>query len=375
MGCLLHTIISTLCPTGAKQYKIYLKEHSPIVAEQVCTRSAGAARTDAAPPKGSRDEVATGTSSVSTAEPVAGPSGVALHRARAPPMSAGPNPSPASATEAAPEVPCTSEVADLALNEDVLLLLGDAPEPEIDFGKPIHKDIASRWQEILIKGLPKEVMDKLLKEYLIPKNCEYLVSPILNPEAKVALSDFMIKRDAALSAKQKQIGIALAALSQAVEFVINKETSTQKILKPLGDACRILCDSHFCETKTRPGFVTAAINADLKDIITGSTRDKFLFGSNITEQLKSAKTIKESGSLLKQAKNEKSQKFNINNFTKRKNYNSNQYSSRLNWRTTPRRAPNKQEYRRPSTRRPATRGSFQQREKSERSPARRSRRH
>ncbi|XP_047984940.1 uncharacterized protein LOC125225330 [Leguminivora glycinivorella] len=280
------------------------------------------------------------------------------------------SPSPAPATAAAPEVPCAPEVADLALNEDVLLLLGDAPEPEVDFGKPVHKDIASRWQEILIKGLPKEVTENLLKEYLIPQNCDFLVPPILNPEAKVALSDFMVKRDAALSAKQKQIGIALAALSQVVELVINKETSTQKILKPLGDACRVLCDSHFCETKTRRGFVTAAINADVKDIITESPRDKFLFGSNITEQLKSAKCIKESGSVLKQSKNEKSQKFNVNNFIKRKNYNNTQYSSRLNWKTTPRRAPNRQEHRRPSTRRPATRASFQRREKSERSPSR-----
>lgn len=268
------------------------------------------------------------------------------------------------------DVPSKAEVDDVTLDEDVLLLLGDAPEPETEFGNAIHKDIASRWQEILSKGLPVDIKNKLLKEYLVPRNCDLLVSPVLNPEVKAGLPESTTKRDSSLAVKQTQLSVALSALAQTVELVVKKEHNTQKILKPLGDACRILCDSHFCETRTRRGFVIAAINADLKETIVQTKRDKYLFGNNIAEQLKSAKTIKQSGSILKQNKNEKSHIFNKNNFIKNKNAN-----NRLNLKATPRKPPNRSDYSRyRPTQRPATRASFQQRGKLEQSPARRSRR-
>jgi hypothetical protein len=70
------------------------------------------------------------------------------------------------------------------LDDEILSLLGDAPKSDQQFGPPIHKDIASRWQEILSKGLEKEMKEKLLKGYMIPKNCDLLFAPKLNPEAK-----------------------------------------------------------------------------------------------------------------------------------------------------------------------------------------------
>lgn len=61
----------------------------------------------------------------------------------------------------------------------------------------------------------------------------------------------------------------------------------QEILKPLSVACRILCDAHFCETKTSRKLVLATVNSN--------DRGKFLFGDNVTEKLKSAKSIQKSG--------------------------------------------------------------------------------
>lgn len=70
-----------------------------------------------------------------------------------------------------------------------------------------------------------------------------LAAPALNPEVKAALPESMVKRDATLLAKQKQLGIAIAALAQAAELVISKEANIAKVLKPISDACRLLCDS------------------------------------------------------------------------------------------------------------------------------------
>ncbi|XP_063622385.1 uncharacterized protein LOC134794504 [Cydia splendana] len=157
----------------------------------------------------------------------------------------------------------------------------------------------SRWQNILAKGLSKELKESLTKEYLIPNNCDLLMAPTLNPEVRVALPDPLVKRDTSLLYKQKQLGIALSALASVTEMVLANETSKQKLLKPLSDACRILCDSHFTETRTRRGFIISSINAKLKQTLIDSNRDKLLFGENVSEKLKAAKTIQQSGEALK----------------------------------------------------------------------------
>lgn len=186
------------------------------------------------------------------------------------------------------------------LDDKILQLLGDAPKTDIELVKPIHKEIAARWQNILCKGLQKDIQEKLLKEYAIPNNCDRLLAPIINAEIKAALPETLIKRDMGMSMKQKQIGIAIAALSQAMEAIINQQMSAETLLKPISDACRILCDTHFNNTKTRRGFVLSTINNNLKEAVTENERSKYLSGDDIAEKLKSAKSIQKSGEVLKQ---------------------------------------------------------------------------
>ncbi|XP_064076304.1 uncharacterized protein LOC135194629 [Vanessa tameamea] len=200
--------------------------------------------------------------------------------------------SPLPATPPAVMTPQRSADAE-ELDSDILELLGDALKPNTCFGKSMHKDVADRWQDILGKGLPKETKEKLLSEYMVPDNCKMLVAPILNPEAKAALTDATVKRDHALLDKQKQVGVALSALSQAIDEIIsiaNKEHKL-KILKPISDACRILCEVHNSDTKLRRNFVISAVNSSLKDTLMETGRDDYLFGTNLAERLKTAKTI------------------------------------------------------------------------------------
>lgn len=207
-------------------------------------------------------------------------------------------PSPPEVSQ--PGTSADGNTGEIILDDDILLLLGDAPKTETTLGPSIHKDVARRWQDILAKGLSKEVKENILKEYLIPSNCDLLLSPALNPEVKAALHDSLVKRDASLLYRQNQLGIALSALAAVTEMVISNETSKQKILKPLSDACRLLCDSHFSETNTRRKFVISSINLKLKQALIESNRDKsLLFGENISEKLKAAKTIQQSGDALK----------------------------------------------------------------------------
>ncbi|KOB70373.1 ORF1p [Operophtera brumata] len=145
---------------------------------------------------------------------------------------------------------------------------------------------------------------------MVPNNCDLLLAPTLNPEVKAALPDTLVKWDSSLVYKQKQLGIALSALATVTEMIIANETSKQKMLKPLSDACRILCDSHYVETRTRRGFVISSINTKLRDALIESSRDKLLFGDNVSEKLKAAKTIQLSGESLKNAQKPKFQRPN-----------------------------------------------------------------
>lgn len=192
----------------------------------------------------------------------------------------------------------------------------------------------------------------------IPENCDLLVAPLLNAEVKVALAENMVKRDTSLATKQKQLSIAIAALNKAIELIISKESHT-KIFKPISDACRLLCDSHFTNTRTRRGFVISSINPELKETLIDSKRNSLLFGEKISDKLRSAKTIKKSAADLRQTRNDRSHIFNKNNFI-RSNKNLN---NRFNWKTIPLKITPKTDLHRPAQKnqRPQTRISSQQR--------------
>ncbi|XP_028157575.1 uncharacterized protein LOC114350832 isoform X1 [Ostrinia furnacalis] len=209
-------------------------------------------------------------------------------------------PGPSSPKETQEVVPSESvSPTEAVLDDDILQLLGDAPKAEATLGPAIHKDVANRWQEILAKGLQKDVKDQIMQQYSVPNNCDLLVAPTLNPEVKAAIRDVMVKRDSALMYQQKQLAVAISALGTAVDSILSNETSKQKILKPISDACRILCDIHFHETKTRRHFVITSINTELKDSLVNTVRNDQLFGDNITEKIKTAKSIQKSGEALK----------------------------------------------------------------------------
>lgn len=237
-----------------------------------------------------------------------------------------PPPLPLTNVAACADAPVPSGDADL--DDEILKLLGDAPEPETIFGAAVHKDIAARWHNVLKIGLTKDCKESIFKEYLIPSNCELLVPPILNPEAKAALTDAFIKRDASMLSRQKHLSVAIAALTQTLDKMVSrKDSQTSDFLKPISDACRVLCDMHYYETETRKKFVISSTNSGLKDALSNSVTDKFLFGENMSEKLKTAKTVQRSGEELKSVLRHQNQK------------NSTYNKSRVNYKTLHQKRP------------------------------------
>lgn len=245
--------------------------------------------------------------------PVPGPSGT----------SSGPILAPELVTEKSQQ-PEDITLEECVLEDDILQILGDAPQAQSTLGKNTLKDIATRWQEILQNGLKKEIKDKLITDYLIPGNCSYLLAPLLNPEVKAAISELQSKRDQLMQQKQTQLGHALAALAKVTEMIIANETSKHKLLQPLSDACRLICDNHNAETKARRNIIMGSINVSLKEALADTTRDKLLFGEDVSEKLKTAKNVQKTGESLQKVNPKPPAKtnpvFNIKNFKARPNY-------------------------------------------------------
>ncbi|KAL4714957.1 hypothetical protein ACJJTC_003108 [Scirpophaga incertulas] len=179
--------------------------------------------------------------------------------------------------EILPEAPVEEPASDQGteLDPDILQLLGSDPTQEKSFGENLHKDLATRWKHILTNGLPKAEKVELLKQYLPAENCTYMKPPVLNPEIKSALSDINVKRDSYSEQKQYQMSSCLSAIG------------------------RILCDTHYRESLSRRFAIVNSISKHKREVIKNTKIDEHLFGSNLSEHLKSSKAISMSASELR----------------------------------------------------------------------------
>lgn len=186
------------------------------------------------------------------------------------------------------------------LDPNILELLGTDPTQDKCFGENLHKDLAIRWKHILINGLPKEDKVDLMKQYLPSENCSHMKAPKLNPEIKSALGDISSKKDTYSEQKQNQMASCIAALGKALNLALaNKDDISQDIIKILGDAARLLCDTHYRESLSRRFAIINSISKQKRDIIKNTKIDGYLFGSDLSEHLKSSKAISRSAAELK----------------------------------------------------------------------------
>ncbi|PZC84364.1 hypothetical protein B5X24_HaOG205559 [Helicoverpa armigera] len=187
------------------------------------------------------------------------------------------------------------------LDPDILQLIGEDPTNQKKYGDSLHKDIASRWTHILVNGLSKETQMELMKCYLPPENCPNMKAPKLNLEIKAALSDVNIKKDLYSQSKQNQLANSLAAIGRALNWALSSNnTVPQDIIKSLSDAGRLVCDSHYKESLSRRYAALSTLNRSIKDTVKNTNIDEHLFGSALSEHIKTSKAINKTGSEIKQ---------------------------------------------------------------------------
>lgn len=194
----------------------------------------------------------------------------------------------------AQEAPASAqEVPAQLLDPEILTALGDTTEESPRYGENIHENLPKLWLPILSKGLPTETKDKLMKEYIVPDNCRLLQAPRLNPEISAAISDLTRNRDRKIELVQQQLGIGLTAVNRALTVLLSGDSNNNRVsaIKSLSDACRILSELHFTETRARTKLITPCLDKAVLNVIQDDERDETLFGSKLSDRIKSSKAI------------------------------------------------------------------------------------
>nr|CAH7717095.1 unnamed protein product [Callosobruchus chinensis] len=156
--------------------------------------------------------------------------------------------------------------------------------------------------EIWLGWRKKEVVDF---EVSRPDNSRYFEAPKLNAIVRQAINDSVVKRDERLTYKQTQIGVALSAIGSVISELLEKQEAggdNKSIIERLSDAGRLLSDLHHSESTTRRDLASLNLNKEWRDTLSQSISDEWLFGEDLEERIKQAKTIQQSSDQLKSTK-------------------------------------------------------------------------
>ncbi|CAH1100603.1 unnamed protein product [Psylliodes chrysocephalus] len=93
-----------------------------------------------------------------------------------------------------------------SLSGEILEVLGPKQATVSDVSEDIHKDLVSRWEQIIKKGLNSDDREELLKKYPYPQNFVSLYSPKIIPEINAAIDATTKKRNENITIKPKNNG-------------------------------------------------------------------------------------------------------------------------------------------------------------------------
>lgn len=140
----------------------------------------------------------------------------------------------------------------------------------------------------------------MVNKYLAPENCKVINPPSVNPEVKVVMLESTLRRDSRLVLLQKQVGACMAAIGLTLTQLINEEKWDNKTyLQLLIDVGRLLANVHHSESVSRKELISINLNKDLKDTLSNTPINEFLFGTDLDSTIKAAKDLEKSGHQLK----------------------------------------------------------------------------
>jgi len=178
--------------------------------------------------------------------------------------------------------------------------LGSSAESKDKLGSPIHQEIASRFEDIALKGLGKDAMQEMEAKYKIPSNCTLIKAPTLNKELINSAQEFAKKRDKNLHLLQEKIATGLAALQTAIEGIMDCQlTDKPKLYQPLLDGAKIFADLQFDVSVNRRNLILGTLSTTVKNVLEKSEHGQLLFNEDLSLAIKSAKELEKVAKDLK----------------------------------------------------------------------------
>jgi hypothetical protein len=183
------------------------------------------------------------------------------------------------------------------LPDNVLLLLGGTPANVNGPDVTLHAQLASIWQNSLVQGLASDELSRLTEKYKRPINCEQLEPPEINEMVAQVMSGGNKNRDQTLCSSQKQLTTALSALGQAITRMLDithQNGSTElkeSMLQFLGDSGRLLTHLFYTLTTLRRSLIFPLVNKEIKAVLEKTVPTGYLFGADLPEKIKDAKTL------------------------------------------------------------------------------------
>lgn len=186
-----------------------------------------------------------------------------------------------------------------ALATDILDALGESKTKTESFAPNIRDEIAERWGKIILDGLSKESVQKLMENIRIPENFKLLKAPELNTEIATVLAESTRNRDKRLEKAQNHLGMGIAAITNLMSTLINGNMEKTEIIKKLSEAGQLLIDLHCQNTSARRKLITFSLDKKFLTMIHDVKRDTFLFGDKLGEKIKANKSAEKSGFQIK----------------------------------------------------------------------------
>lgn len=194
---------------------------------------------------------------------------------------------------------------DVDISEDLIKILGKDPEQNPGENAVLHPALTSRWNHLLINGLEREEKLSLLNKYVLPSNCQAMAPPEVNPEILSILSPPNSNRDKNLQGQQTQLAKGLVALSKGMEVLLTNKRIPKEIkenlLEYLSDSGRILTDLQYNITMVRRNLISPSLSKSVKEAVEKTKPINFLFGTDLTEKVKEAKTLERTSKDLRSA--------------------------------------------------------------------------
>ncbi|CAG9137641.1 unnamed protein product [Plutella xylostella] len=187
----------------------------------------------------------------------------------------------------------------IALDEDLLNILGDDPTTSVVYGPEIRPELETRFRHIVTNGLNKEQRKEIIAKYPLPINCQIIGAPQVNPEMKTPIPSTVANRDKGIELKQKQMASAISCLGEIITTMLSTKDRDNQLLQKSMDAARLLCDLQHGNSVTRRNFILFSLKQDKKEHLSNTKIDTFLFGEDLGKTLVAANAVNKSAAELR----------------------------------------------------------------------------